>query len=163
MQRLGAHQMNILSVMSNIATTYDMLGRHEEALRTWQDVYSSWLNLCGEENENTLMAASNYANLLIRLRRFEEGHSLLRKTIRVARRVRGDNDYQVLRMRPVYAVALYQNDGATLNDIREAVATLEDTQRTARRVLGSAHPLFGLIERDLQKARAALRETPGSA
>ena len=65
----------------------------------------------------------------------------------------------------LYAVALYQNDSATLNDIRETVATLEDTQRTARRVLGSAHPLFGLIERDLQKARAALRarETPGSA
>ena len=63
------------------------------------------------------------------------------------------------------ALQMRQNDSATLNDIRETVATLEDTQRTARRVLGSAHPLSGLIERDLQKARAALRarETPGSA
>ena len=143
--------------MSNIATTYDRLGRHEEALRTWQDVHTSWLNNCGEENVNTLMAASNHANLLIRLRRFEEGNSLLRKAIRVARRVRGDNDHHVIRMRSAYAAALYQSDCATLNDIREAVATLEDTQRTARRVLGSAHPLFGSIERDLQNARATLR------
>jgi hypothetical protein len=60
-------------------------------------------------------------------------------------------------------LALYQNDGATLNDIREAVATLEDTQRTARRVLGSAHPLASDIERALKNARAALaarEETP---
>ena len=56
-----------------------------------------------------------------------------------------------------HAVTLYQHDSATLNDIRGAVATLEDTQRTARRVLGSAHPLFGSIERDLQNARATLR------
>ena len=57
---------------------------------------------------------------------------------------------------------MYENDRATLNDLREAVATLTDTERIARRVLGSAHPLFGLIELDLQNARAALlaRETP---
>ena len=30
--------------------------------------------------------------------------------------------------------------GATLDDVREAVETLEDTARTARRVLGGAHP-----------------------
>ena len=68
-------------------------------------------------------------------------------------------------MRTVYAMALYKDPAATLDKLRESVETLEDTQRTARRVLGSAHPLFGFIERDLQKARAALRarETPGSA
>ena len=30
--------------------------------------------------------------------------------------------------------ALYQDDGATLDDLREAVTTLEDTERIARRV-----------------------------
>ena len=151
--------------MSNIATTYDRLGRYEEALSMWQDIYSSWLNLCGRENKNTLQAAGNWANLLVRLRRFEEANPLLRKTLRVARRVLGDNDDQVLRLRSIYAVALYQNDSATLDDLSEAVATLTDTERIARRVLGSAHPLFGMIERDLHKARAVLRarETlPGS-
>ena len=43
--------------------------------------------------------------------------------------------------------------------------TLEDTERTARRVFGAAHPLVADIELALRKARAALhaRETPSSA
>ena len=51
---------------------------------------------------------------------------------------------------------------ATLDDLREAVNTLEDAGRIGRRVLGGAHPLTTLIERNLQKERAALRarETP---
>ena len=63
-----------------------------------------------------------------------------------------------------YALALYDNPAATLDDLREAVTTFEETERVARQVLGSAHPLFGIIERDLQGARAALRarETPPS-
>ena len=50
----------------------------------------------------------------------------------------------------------------TLDDLREAVTTLEDTERIARRVLGGAHPITVQIERDLRKARATLRarETP---
>ena len=54
----------------------------------------------------------------------------------------------------------------TVDDLREAVATLEDTVRTARRVLGGAHPLTLTLEAVVRKARAALRarETlPGSA
>jgi len=52
--------------------------------------------------------------------------------------------------------------GATLDDLREAVSTLEDAARIARRVLGSAHPDTASIETALQDARAALRarETP---
>ena len=51
---------------------------------------------------------------------------------------------------------------ATLDDLREAVTTLEDAERIARRVFESAHPDVVWIERHLQKARAALRdrETP---
>ena len=54
------------------------------------------------------------------------------------------------------------NDGATLDNLREAVSTLEDTERTARRVLGSAHPTTERIERALRNAREILaaRETP---
>ena len=51
---------------------------------------------------------------------------------------------------------------ATLDDLREAVTTLEDAERIARRVLGGAHPLIAGIEDLLRNARAALRarETP---
>ena len=51
----------------------------------------------------------------------------------------------------------YKADGATLDDLRAAVTTLEDTERIARRVLGGAHPLTNAIETALQNARAALR------
>ncbi len=56
---------------------------------------------------------------------------------------------------------LCQVDGATLDDFREAVSTLEEIERTARRVLGGAHPLAVDIERYLRNARATLaaRET----
>ena len=54
------------------------------------------------------------------------------------------------------------NTGATLDDLREAVVTLEEIERTARRVLGGAHPTTTEIEGALRDARAALRarETP---
>ena len=63
----------------------------------------------------------------------------------------------MLKMRWVYAEALYEDDSATLDDIREAVTTLEDTARIAQRVLGGAHPLTVDIERGLGDARTALR------
>ena len=48
--------------------------------------------------------------------------------------------------------------GATLDDLREAVTTLEETARTARRVLGGAHPFTTAIESGLLNSRAVLRE-----
>ncbi len=83
----------------------------------------------------------------------------------VARRVLGDSNETTLRMRRIYAGALYKDPSATLDDLREAVTTLEEAGRIARRVLGGAHPLTSAIERDLRNVRAALRareeeETP---
>ena len=80
----------------------------------------------------------------------------------VARRVLGESHDLTLRMRWSYAAALYKDDGATLDDLRESVTTLEETERTMRRVLGGAHPLTTGIEAYLRKARAVLRarDTP---
>ena len=65
----------------------------------------------------------------------------MRKTIPVARRVLGESHETTLRMRRLtYALALYNDPGATLDDLREAVTTLEETERIARRVLGATHP-----------------------
>ena len=54
------------------------------------------------------------------------------------------------------------DSAATLDDLREAVVTLEDVAPTARRVLGGTHPTTMDIETCLRNARAALRarETP---
>ena len=106
---------------------------------------------------------------LVNLGRVEEAKSLLRKVIPVARRVLGEDHRLTLKMRSLYATALLRSprgrDGATLDDLREAVTTLEDVDRIARRVLGGAHPMTARIENVLQDARAALRaretvETP---
>ena len=102
------------------------------------------------------MAANNYAGSLSALRRFVEAKSLLRKTIPVARRILGESDRITLTMRKIFAEAIYFDAGATLDDLREAVATLEDSERIARRVLGGAHPLTGGIGKSLRDAREAL-------
>ena len=58
--------------------------------------------------------------------------------------------------------ALYKDDDATLDELREAVATLEDSERIARRVFGGAHPFAEEMEITLRTVRAALaaHETP---
>ena len=101
--------------------------------------------------------ANNYADSLISLHRFEEAKSVLRKIIPMARRVFAESHELTLRMRSNYVAALINAGSAMLDDLREAVTSLEDTEQTARRVLGSAHPLTGAIEQSLRDARAALR------
>ena len=122
-----------------------------------RDVYSGYVKLLGREHRETLVVANNYALSLLKLRRVEEAKSWYRKIIPVARRVLGEADEVTLNLRRLYAMALYQDDAATLDDLREAVTTLEDTERTARRVLGGAHPLTSEIEEALGNLRAALR------
>jgi hypothetical protein len=64
-------------------------------------------------------------------------------------------------MRANYAAALCRDDGATLDDFREAVATLEDTERITRRVFGSMHSFTIQIEESLGQARAILSAREG--
>ena len=47
-------------------------------------------------------------------------------------------------------------DDVTLDDLRESVTTLEETARTARRVLGGAHPATEIAVRSLECSREAL-------
>jgi tetratricopeptide (TPR) repeat protein len=161
LRRNGSSEENILAVQSNLATTYQEIGRLEEALALQREVYSVCLKLFGE-HEHTLRAANNYACSLYELHRFKEAKELLRKTMPVARRILGEGHRLTLKMRPIYATVLCEDPAATLDDLREAVATLEDAGRIARQVLGGAHPLTSAIEKNLQGARAALRarETP---
>ena len=79
----------------------------------------------------------------------------------MARRVLGEGDVTTLKMRKVYAKALFVDSGATLDDLGEAVATLEDVERIARRVFGGAHPFTAGMEDNLRDARAALAARVG--
>ena len=50
----------------------------------------------------------------------------------------------------------YLDTDATLDDLREAVTTLEETEQTARRVLGGAHPTTASIQGILGESRNVL-------
>ena len=156
MRRLGTPENHLLGMQGNLANTYQVLGQLEKALSMRRDVYSGRMRLNGEEHKLTCGAANNYALSLNGLQRYAEAKALLRKTVPVARRVLGENDDMTLRIQWNYAEALWQDDGATLDNVREAVNTLEDTEQTARRVLGGAHPTTITIGQTLQNARAAL-------
>ena len=152
-----------------LAISYAKVGRVEECQRMQRDVYSVHMKLHGEEHKQTLRAIPNYAHSLCKLQRYAEVKTLLRKTIPVAQRVIGVSHEITLRMRGIYAEALYRDDAATLDDLREAVTTLEEVERTARRVLGGANPHTKAIEDTLVKSRERLRaslrarETPADA
>ena len=171
-RRLGGPAEHILTLQGNLANLYGQLGQKEPALRLRRDVYAGTLRLNGEENEHTLIEANNYAMNLLDLRRFEEVKSFLRKMLPVAQRVLTDSHLITLKMRCCLAMVLHDSASATLDDFREAVTTLEDVGRIARRVLGGAHPITTSIEAGLQNVRAALtsieaalgaRETPSPA
>ena len=80
----------------------------------------------------------------------------------MAQRVVGEDKEITLQLKRKYAQSLYKDDGSTLDDLREAVATLEGADQIARRVLGGAHPSTTVIEGAMREARATLRarETP---
>ena len=150
-------------MQSNLAVTYDNLGRFRESLPLKRAAYFGFLKLNGEEHGHTLTTALNYSSSLYGLQRFGEVKSLLRKMIPVARRALGERHELTLRMGWCYAIALNQDPAATLNDVREAVTTLEETARVARRVFGGANPITKGIEGTLQKARANLRAREASS
>jgi hypothetical protein len=161
-RRLGASEESILITQNNLAISYKNTGRLEECLSLRREVYSGRLALSGEQHRDTLAAALNLSVSLVRfgetgLQHFEEGLSLLRRTIPMARGALGHGDLLTLQMSLDYAYTLYKYPGATLDDRREAVTMLEDIEPIARRVLGGAHPTTSAIEHDLRAARAALR------
>ena len=154
---VGASDGNTLTVQSNLARLYEVLGRDEQALDLRRDVYSGRSKLQGEEHPQTLQAATNYAASLLQLQRFEEAMALYRKTLTVAHRVLGKNSELTLGMRTNYAMAFCADPAATLDDLREAITTLEESKRIVRRVFGGDHPLTSSIEGGLRQARALLR------
>ena len=140
----------------NLAVTYEKLGRHEEALQMKQDVYSGRMELYGEEHGETVRDAFNYAVSLVRLKRFEEARSLLRRTLPIVQRVARDSSEVSIRMKTLYAQSLYHDAAATLDDLRQAVMTIEDTIQIARRVFGGAHPTTEEMEVALRDAQKVL-------
>ena len=80
----------------------------------------------------------------------------MRRILPVARRVTRDNSDISIRMKTLYAQSLYHDAAATLDDLRQAVMTIEDTIQIARRVFGGAHPTTEEMEVALRDAQKVL-------
>ena len=90
------------------------------------------------------------------LQRFEEAKALIRKTVPVARRILGESDEGTLKMRWTYARTLYEDDSASLDDLREAVTTLESVAKSWKQVFGDLHPETPRVQSVLEIARNKL-------
>ncbi len=157
MRRLGAGEDDMLVAKGNLAVTYRELGRIEQAFSMRQEVYARRLKLSGEEHDETIREALCLAHVLVDSSRFEDARALMRKFLPVVRRVLGASHDYTLKIRTAYGEAVYMDAAATLDDLREAVTTLEDAERIARRVLGGAHPTVAEVERGLIALRTMLR------
>ena len=93
---------------------------------------------------------------LVARQKFEEAKELLHKTTPVARRVLGESHDLTLRMRFNYARALFKDPAATLDDLREAVETLESVAPAWTHVFGPAHPETPRVQVALEEARKTL-------
>ena len=157
-RRRGSRRItSVLRMQGNLAGSYEALGRLEEASEQYRQVYFGLMSTLGEEHLDTIGAANNYASSFARRERYAEARSLLRKTMPVARRVLPENDEAWFMMRMNFAAVLYEPDWATVDDVREAVTTLEDLAPITRRVLGCKHPTVVSIELSLRKVRGKAR------
>ncbi len=130
MRRFGKSEDDILRVQGNLATTYHLLGRYEEAISMRRDVYSGFLRLNGAENVKTLHEAYNIAQLFVSLGRLEEAKRYLRSMMHATRRVLGESHDLTLKMRLLHGQTLYCDKDASLDDLREAVTIgLEKKQK----------------------------------
>jgi hypothetical protein len=154
LRRIDAPEEHIFIAQSNLASTYEILGL-PGTLSLRQEIYYERLRLNGEVHEEILSAAYNLAVTLLDLQR-SEAKPLLQKIMPVARRVLGKGSTVTLRMWWTYAKMLYKDDGATFDDLREAVTMLEETERTARRVLGGAHPIVVYMGKSLRDSRVVI-------
>ena len=90
------------------------------------------------------------------MEKFADCKEILRDVIPVARGV------FLLKVRWLYANAIARDTKSSMDDLREAVATLTSVEASWRRIFGPSHPETTIVEGALEDAQEALaaRETP---
>ena len=92
------------------------------------------------------------------LQQFDEARAFLRDRIPEAMRVLGKGHDLTFKLQRMDAQCLFQNDGASLDDITTAIATLEDLDRRQTRTFGASHPQTCSTRCHLKRALLALVE-----
>jgi len=156
LRRTGASEERMLISLGNLASTYQSIGRREEALRIRREVYSGNLRLYGEQDEKTIRDANNYAVVLLSLQLFGEAKRLVRKAIPNARRTLGAEHDLTLNFRDIYGRSLFLDPSASRDDVAEAIEIFVDVQRRAWRVFGPKHPNWTHFPKLLEGAREKL-------
>ena len=153
-ERLGVKEEgDILITRGNLAICYYNLGQLDEALSMQREVYAGRQSM-GEyllRAGNQDIAVCNLAEYLVAAREFEEAQSLAREELPAIIDRHGPDDPLTLEVQTWYALAFFRADGASEDDVAEALTILEDVLRRSRRVLGDSHP-------DTERAREFLEE-----
>ena len=103
-------------------------------------------------------------NCCILTGRHDEAKTLLRdQVLPAAQRVLPPEDDIVISCTSNLARAMYQANGASLDDLRGGVALLEALCTTSRRVYGAEHPKVALREGYLDDAQAKLAAAMAAA
>mgnify|MGYP006217895773 CR=1 FL=1 len=97
------------------------------------------------------------------LHKLEEARPFLRKLVGRARRALEPEDITTFRLRRAYAEALYSDGASPVRDVREAVTTLEELDKAARRIYGEDNPFREHIRRSLEEARKKLADVDRGA
>jgi hypothetical protein len=139
-KRVGARESDMLRVKGNIASTYQSLGRLEEALSLEREIYARHVALEGMDSDITMIAVICLANTLSKLRRYGEVISFTQDKITLCQRVLGAEHEHTFFLRELYALVLF-NIGSH-DDREQAEAILADVVQKMRRVL--EHIIRGL-------------------
>ena len=154
-QKLRDHPNDIDGIClleNNIATCFNDLGRHEEALGLLKNGYERYVSLLGPKHERSIMAGQNYGTMLLNVEKFAEARSFLRQYASHIQGL-GENHPVTIRARWSYANALQGDPGASMDDLLEAEATLASVLTAWARIMGLQHPETPHLRAALVQAR----------
>ena len=163
-ERPGADKASLIVLKTGLGRSYVDAGRYDDALAIFREVHERNVALRGPEHDETLYCAGHLTNCLVLTGRHDEAKTLLRdQVLPAAQRVLPPEDDIIISCTSNLARALYDADGASVDDLREGVALLEALCTTSRRVYGAEHPKVALREGYLDDAQAKLAAAVAAA
>ena len=135
------NELVLIPIQSNIACTLLRLDRSAEALEIMRGNHASESAIHGRAHPNTLCGALNLASSLHRTKRHVEARDFIRENLPIVDGELGQDSEFAIKFRLILSQALWQNDDASLGDVKEAGEILEDICPRIRRVFGATHPI----------------------
>ena len=114
------------------------------------------LTLHGLDDERTLISVTCLAISLIRGKKWAETKDLTHEALPAARRALGSDHELTIKLECQLARASYADEGASLDELRQAISMYEDLIRRARRIFGDSHPAAESMAARIEEARTTL-------